>query len=135
MLTEIFSLLLFLGALGQLSNILLKTEASHSSQYGDRISEGGEPEKDIKRLEGFYEEQSITKEVVFSNSVTVSVRKCPDTDKNLIYLETDLPEDVVVHWGVCRDDTRKWEVPAAPYPPETVEFKNKALRTSLQVRN
>lgn len=126
-------LVLYLGALGLLSNILLKKEASHSKVH-DSV-EAGEPKQDKKHLEGFYEEQPIAKEVVFRNSVTVSVRKCPETAKNLLYLETDLPEDVVVHWGVCRGDTKKWEVPAAPYPPETFLFKNKALRTLLQVGN
>lgn len=118
-------------ALVQLSYILLKKEASPSKVH-DSSSEAGEPKQDKKHLEGFYEEQPIAKKVVFHNSVTVSVRKCPETAKNLLYLETDLPEDVVVHWGVCRDDTKKWEAPAAPHPPETFVFKNKALRTLLQ---
>lgn len=76
---------------------------------------------------------AIAKEVAVYNSVTVSVKKCPETAKNLLYLETDLPRDVVVHWGVCRDDAKKWEIPAAPHPPDTVIFKDKALRTLLQV--
>lgn len=65
--------------------------------------------------------------------MSVSVRQCPDTAKNILYLETDLPGDVVVHWGVCRDDAKNWEIPAAPHPPETTVFKNKALRTLLKV--
>ncbi|KAK8604393.1 hypothetical protein V6N13_099337 [Hibiscus sabdariffa] len=56
-------------------------------------------------LEGFYEEQPI-----------------PHCKRR----------DVVVHWGVCRDDATRWEIPAAPYPPETTLFKNKALHTLLQ---
>lgn len=84
-------------------------------------------------MEGFYEELPIVKEVAVDNSISVSVKKCPETTKYLLYLESDLPGDVVVHWGACRDDTRKWEIPAAPHPPETTVFKNKALRTLLQV--
>ncbi|XP_048318274.2 alpha-amylase 3, chloroplastic isoform X1 [Ziziphus jujuba] len=122
------------GALGQLSNIFLKAEESHSKDESNNI-EPKEPGKESRRLEGFYEEMAIAKEVPVYNSVTVSVRKCPETDKNLLYLETDLPRDVVVHWGVCRDDARKWEIPAAPHPPDTVVFKDKALRTLLQSKD
>ncbi|XP_034682140.1 alpha-amylase 3, chloroplastic isoform X1 [Vitis riparia] len=113
------------GPLGQLSNMLLKAEGSHpkgqdsSSVSGDLIT-------------GFYEEHSIVKEVPVDNSVNVSVKKCPETARNLLYLETDLIGDVIVHWGVCRDDNKTWEIPAAPHPPETKLFKKKALRTLLQ---
>ncbi|KAK3223107.1 hypothetical protein Dsin_010132 [Dipteronia sinensis] len=119
------------GALGQLSNMLLKAEAS-PSKVQDSSSEAGEPKQEKRHLEGFYEEQPIAKEVVFHNSLSVSARKCPETAKNIMYLETDLPGDVVAHWGVCRDDAKNWEVPAPPHPPETTVFKNKALRTLLQ---
>lgn len=77
----------------------------------------------------------IAKEVSVYNKVSVSVKKCPETAKNLLYLETDLLPDVVVHWGVCRDNSKKWEIPAAPHPPDTVVFKDKALRTLLQVKD
>lgn len=77
----------------------------------------------------------IAKEVSVCNKVSVSVKKCPETAKNLLYLETDLLPDVVLHWGVCQDNSKKWEIPAAPYPPDTVVFKDKALRTLLQVKD
>ncbi|XVE53285.1 hypothetical protein DITRI_Ditri02bG0192300 [Diplodiscus trichospermus] len=119
------------GALGQLSNILLKAEASHAnSQSGSSKSKDSKNQN--RRVEGFYEEQPIVKEVYIGNLVSVAVRKSPDRTKNLLYLETDIPGDVVVHWGVCRDDAKTWEIAAAPYPPETAVFKNKALRTLLQ---
>ncbi|CAL5431076.1 unnamed protein product [Camellia sinensis] len=118
------------GALGQLSSVLLKSEGAHPK--GEDSSESRYPNQKNKSLEGFYEEHSIVREVLISNSVTVSVRKCPEMAKNLLYMETDLPGDVVVHWGVCKDDGKKWEIPAEPYPAETVVFKNKALRTLLK---
>lgn len=62
-----------------------------------------------------------------------AVQKCPETAKNLLYIETDLPGDVIIHWGLCKDDGKNWEIPAEPYPAETTVFKNKALRTSLKV--
>lgn len=113
------------GALGQLSNLLVKPESNSKGGSGDTKEEK-------KNLEGFNEELAIVKEVAVDNSVSVSVRQCPETTKYLLYLATDLPGDVIVHWGACRDETRKWEIPAAPHPPETTVFKNKALRTLLQ---
>lgn len=117
--------------MGQLSNLLVKAESNSKDQGSSGGS--GDAKVENKYLEGFYEELPIVKEVAVDNSVSVSVRKCPETTKYLLYLETDLPGDVIVHWGVCRDETRKWEIPAAPHPPETTVFKNKALRTLLQV--
>lgn len=84
-------------------------------------------------LEGFYEEHVIVKETLVDNIVSVSVKQCPETTKNILYIDTDLPGNVILHWGICKDDTKIWELPAMPYPAETVVFKNKALRTLLQV--
>nr|XP_011463100.1 PREDICTED: alpha-amylase 3, chloroplastic isoform X2 [Fragaria vesca subsp. vesca] len=111
-----------LGMLPEISN----------SQEKDSGGESRGTKEQTRSLEGFYEELPIAKEIAVVNSVTVSVRKCPETAKNLLYLETDLLNHVVVHWGVCKDDSKRWEVPAAPHPPETVVFKDKALRTRLQ---
>ncbi|XP_022776932.1 alpha-amylase 3, chloroplastic-like isoform X2 [Durio zibethinus] len=119
------------GALGQFSNVLLKAEASHANGPNSN-NESKDSKNENRRLEGFYEEQPIVKEVSIGNLVSIAVRKSPDTAKNVLYMETDIPGDVVVHWGVCRDDAKTWEIPAAPYPPETAVFKNKALRTLLQ---
>ncbi|CAK7326976.1 unnamed protein product [Dovyalis caffra] len=118
------------GAL--LSNMFLKAEAS-ASKGNDSSSRSKDP-KEISQQEGFYEEEPIAKCVVVEKIVTVSVSKCPKTAKNLLYLETDLPGEVVVHWGVCRDDAKNWEIPAAPHPPETTVFMNKALQTRLQAK-
>lgn len=86
------------------------------------------------QLEGFYVELPITKEIIVDNSITVSITKCSETAKNNLYLETDIPGDILLHWGVCRDDLRWWEIPPAPHPPETIAFKDRALRTKLQVQ-
>ncbi|KAF5449701.1 hypothetical protein F2P56_030118 [Juglans regia] len=119
------------GALGPLSNLLIKAEVSPAND-SESSNESREAKKKGRSLEGFYEEQPIAKQVAFDNSVTVSVRKCPETAKNLLYVETDLPGDVFIHWGVCRDDTKTWEIPDAPHPPETISFRDKALQTRLQ---
>ncbi|XP_057494019.1 alpha-amylase 3, chloroplastic-like [Actinidia eriantha] len=118
------------GPFEQLSSLLLKSEEAHPK--GEDNSDSRGPSKKTKCLEGFYEEHSIVKEVLINNSVSVSARKCPKTAKNLLHIETDIPGDVVVHWGLCKDDGEKWEIPAKPYPAETIVFKNKALRTLLK---
>lgn len=118
--------------MGQLSSIFIKKE-SLDSKDEDSSTKSSDPVKEKKTLEGFYEEISIAKKVDVHNSITVSVRKCPDTAKILLHMETDMLGTVVAHWGVCRDDAKNWELPASPYPPDTVIFKDKALRTLLQV--
>lgn len=115
------------GPLGQISNMLLKPEAANSKE------DIGELSVQKRGLQGFYEEQAVVKEILVDNSVSVSVRHCLETAKNLLYIETDLPGDVIVHWGICKDDGKTWEIPSEPYPPETSMFKDKALRTLLQV--
>ena len=117
--------------MGQLSNLIVKPEPNSKGQ--ESSGESGDT-KEKNYLEGFYEVLPIVKEVAVDNSVSVTVRKCPETTKYVLYLETDVPGDVTVHWGACRDETRKWEIPAAPHPPETTVFKKKALRTPLQVQ-
>ncbi|KAK8659257.1 hypothetical protein V6N13_029465 [Hibiscus sabdariffa] len=119
------------GALQQFSNVLHKAEASPAGSPNNN-NESKDSKNKNSPLEGFYEEQPIVKEVSVGNLVSVVVRKSPEIEKLVLYLETDIPGDVVVHWGVCRDDAKRWEIPAAPYPPETTLFKNKALRTLLQ---
>ncbi|KAL6007197.1 hypothetical protein ACLOJK_032693 [Asimina triloba] len=119
-----------LGAFDQISNMLLKPEGSRPK--------GEENDGDFKdtlqqrrRNAGFYEEYPIFKEEPAQNFVTVSVGSS-DGNKRVVHFETDLPGDVIVHWGVCRDKKKKWEIPAAPHPPETKIFRKKALRTLLQ---
>ncbi|XP_059316711.1 alpha-amylase 3, chloroplastic [Lycium ferocissimum] len=114
---------------GPLGNILLKPEAAPSKEES---SSNDGPSVKNRRLEGFYEEHFIGKETIVDNTLSVSVKQCPETAKNILYIDTDLPGDVILHWGVCKDDAKRWELPAMPYPAETVVFKNKALRTLLQ---
>ncbi|XP_057448311.1 alpha-amylase 3, chloroplastic-like isoform X2 [Lotus japonicus] len=117
--------------LGQMPKMFLKSKSGQ-----DGSSKTRDPKQENTQPEGFYVEIPITKEVSINNFIRVSIKKCFESEavKNLLCLETDLPGDIVLHWGVCRDDSRKWEVPPAPYPPETITFKDKALRTRLQPR-
>ncbi|CAJ1939915.1 unnamed protein product [Sphenostylis stenocarpa] len=122
------------GALGQISNILLKSDTTH-----DKAQDGNSGSRNTKvensQLEGFYVELPITKEVIVDNSINVSIRKCSETANNNLYLETDIPGDILLHWGVCRDDLRWWEIPPTPHPPQTIAFKDRALRTKFQSRD
>ncbi|CAN4094703.1 unnamed protein product [Withania somnifera] len=117
------------GSLGKLLNIILKQEASPSKEES---SSNGRSSVKNRRLEGFYEEHALVKETLVDNIVTVSVKQCPDTAKNILYIDTNLPGNVVLHWGICKGDNKIWELPAMPYPEETAVFKNKALQTLLQ---
>ncbi|XP_010470985.1 PREDICTED: alpha-amylase 3, chloroplastic-like [Camelina sativa] len=119
------------GTIGQLSNIPLKQEKSGVEVEKESKSA---PDSTIERkgLQEFYEEMPISKRVADDNSVSVTARKCPETSKNIVSIETDLPGDVTVHWGVCKNGSKRWEIPSEPYPEETSLFKNKALRTRLQ---
>lgn len=121
-----------LGALGKLSNIVVNPDEPGADVQEKGKSSSGST-KEGKGLEEFYEEMPISKHVAGDNSVSVTARKCPETSKNIVSIETDLPGDVTVHWGVCKNGNKKWEIPAEPHPEETSLFKNKALRTRLQV--
>ncbi|XP_058764076.1 alpha-amylase 3, chloroplastic [Vicia villosa] len=120
------------GDIGQqISNALLKSEATDDKiQDNNSVSESPKPES--SQVEGFSVELSLTKEVTVNNSISVSIKKSSETAKNILDLETDIPGDVFLHWGACRDDLRKWEAPPAPHPSETVAFKETALRTKLK---
>lgn len=126
-----FSLSL-IGASGQIPNILLKSEAI-DDKVQDNSSESKNPTQENGQVQGFYVELPLTKEITLNNSISISISKCAETAKNILSLETDIPGDTLLHWGVCRDDLRKWEVPPTPHPPETVAFKDRALRTLLKV--
>ncbi|KFK41403.1 hypothetical protein AALP_AA2G126100 [Arabis alpina] len=119
------------GAIGQLSNIVIKPDES-GEEVKEKSKSSSDVTKERKGLEEFYEEIPISKRVADDNSVSVIARKCPETSKNIVSIDTDLPGDVTVHWGVCKNGSKKWEIPAEPYPEGTLLFKNKALRTRLQ---
>lgn len=108
------------------------------SKGASPVSEDGsidlkEPIQGKRCLQEFSEEHPIVKETGVDNFVSVSIKRSLETANNLLYINTDLPGDVVVHWGVCKGESKRWEIPAEPYPSGTILFKNKALRTQLQV--
>ncbi|KAI3846543.1 hypothetical protein MKX03_008225 [Papaver bracteatum] len=119
------------GYFDQLSSMLVKAEESQSIAQ-QNIDEVKGQKQHNTHMDGVCGEHTISKEVYFHNILTVSVWKCPEGDKIFAHLDTDLPGDVVVHWGVCRDDPKRWEIPPGPHPANTIIFKEKALRTSLQ---
>lgn len=116
------------GDLGKISNLPQETESADAEV--DDIKESSLKQRP---RQGFYVEHSVFKEICINNSMSVSVSHCSEKAKNVVRIETDLPGDVVAHWGVWRDEGKNWEVPVEPYPPETINFKNKALQTRLQV--
>ncbi|GAU37541.1 hypothetical protein TSUD_369890 [Trifolium subterraneum] len=117
---------------GQISNVILKSESTVDKVQANS-SESENPKTENSLVEGFNVELSLTKEVTVNNSISVSIRKDSETAKYLLDLETDIPGDIFLHWGACRDDLKIWEAPPAPHPPQTVSFKKTALRTQLKV--
>ncbi|MQL90766.1 hypothetical protein Taro_023367 [Colocasia esculenta] len=113
------------GALNQISNLLLKADESTAKV-----------EKNVKErsrvVEGYYKEYPILKEEPVQNFMTINVRRSDELQKNIVLFDTDIPGDVVVHWGVCRDGSTRWEFPTTPHPKGTKVFRGKALRTLLQ---
>ncbi|XP_072993431.1 alpha-amylase 3, chloroplastic [Typha latifolia] len=118
------------GAFEQISGLLLKAEGSGSAPQ-ETVGQEGDAKRN-RRISGFYEEYSILKEEFVQQFMTVTVRESNEIDKKLVQFDTDMPGQVIVHWGVCKDDSKKWEIPSTPHPPATKIFRNKALRTLLE---
>lgn len=119
------------GALNQIPGILSNAEGSTSKQKDSKDNKILKQNRIISR---FNEEFPILREEFVTNFMTVSVTRSEDTHKKFLQFDTDLPGDVVVHWGVCKADGRKWEIPSTPHPPRTKIFRHKALQTLLQVK-
>lgn len=116
------------GTSGQLSSMLLQSEGKNES---DDLKESIQQKRS---LQSFYEEHYIVKETPLDNSMNVYMKRGSEASSNLLHIETDIPGDVIVHWGVCKDESKKWEIPAGPYPANTSVYKNKALRTQLPIK-
>jgi alpha-amylase len=119
------------GALGHLSNVLQKPEGPIAEPHKTVPDDKGSR---TKHISGFYEEYPILKTVYVQNFITVNVRENNGTTKHAVEFDTDIPGEVIIHWGVCKDNTMTWEIPPEPHPPATKIFRQKALQTMLQVR-
>nr|XP_010925057.1 alpha-amylase 3, chloroplastic [Elaeis guineensis] len=122
---------IWLGTFDQISSLLVKAEGS-SSKPQETVGEAKVTKQQNGHIQAFHEEYSLLKEEFLQNFMTVTVRKSDESDKNIVQFDTDVPGDVVVHWGVCRDNGKKWEIPPPPHPPATKIFRHKALQTLLQ---
>ncbi|RLM92586.1 alpha-amylase 3, chloroplastic [Panicum miliaceum] len=87
-----------------------------------------------KHISGFYQEFQIIKSEYTHNFVTVTVKRDNETQKRRVEFDTDIPGEVIIHWGVCRDNNMTWEIPPEPHPPTTRIFRQKALQTLLQAK-
>lgn len=95
--------------------------------------EKSEAKPEIRLVEKYSEEFPIVQEETVQNYLTVSVKRSDELDRNVVHFDTDIPGNVVVHWGVCRDENRNWEIPTPPHPASSRVFRGKALQTLLQV--
>lgn len=92
----------------------------------------GDKGPSVKRISEFYGEYPILKSEYVQNFVSVTVTENSETDKSLVEFDTDITGQVIIHWGVCKDNTMTWEIPSEPHPPKTKIFRQKALQTLLQ---
>lgn len=106
-----------------------KLEGSNA-QRKETVSEDKGPNK--KCISQFYGEYPILKPEYVENSVSVTVTENSETDKSRVEFDTDITGDVIIHWGVCKDNTMTWEIPPEPHPPKTKIFRKKALQTLLE---
>lgn len=84
------------GAFDQISSMLVRAKESQSVVQQNSLKPIVQKQHN-GQSKGFYEVYSISKEVHVHNILTVSVGKCLEGDKIFVHLDTDLPEDVVVH--------------------------------------
>ncbi|TVU35324.1 hypothetical protein EJB05_17209, partial [Eragrostis curvula] len=114
---------------GNLGHVLTENEGANAQPQKNVPGDtglGGKP------ISAFCEEYPIVKSEYVQNFVTVTVRKDNGTHKKLVEFDTDIPGEVIIHWGVCKDNTMTWEIPPEPHPPTTKIFRQKALQTLLQ---
>lgn len=120
------------GILDWMSGMFLKPEESPSQA----LENGSEIEDANHSNEGgdcVCKEYKLSKETVLENFLRVSVQKNTEEKLNLVSFDTDLPGDVVLHWGVCKDDAKRWEIlHQGEYPSDTIVFRRRALQTTLQ---
>ncbi|KAF5754834.1 putative glycosidase [Helianthus annuus] len=113
------------NAVGRLSSMMIQSEETHSETENKN-------DNSKESVKGFHVEHPIVQETAVENAMNVHIKRCLKTSKYLVNMETDIPDDIIVHWGISTDGSNKWEIPSGPYPANTNLFKNKALRTQLQ---
>ncbi|KAG0488853.1 hypothetical protein HPP92_007664 [Vanilla planifolia] len=121
---------IFPGSFDQIANLLLKPGVSHciDEESNPNVID---PMQKLKHNSDIYEEYSIIKEEFSQNYLGVTVRRSSEADKTLFYFDTNVPGDVIIHWGVCKDEKEYGNTPS-PFPPSTTVFRQKALQTILQ---
>ncbi|KAJ3695027.1 hypothetical protein LUZ60_000404 [Juncus effusus] len=108
------------GAFGQISSMLIKT------------NEETNPNPLPKPITEFEEEYTIFEQEKFQNSLKITVNK-ENERNNVVEFETDIPDQVIVHWGVSmNNNSNNWEIPNPPYPNNTKILRKKALQTLLE---
>eukprot|EP01018_Ginkgo_biloba_P011704 Gb_02250 [translate_table: standard] len=131
-LNDVLGLKKWPGILDRMSGMFLKPKQS-APQDLDIRNDNGDSSCSNECDGVAYEEYKLSKETVVENFVTVSVRKSKEKRLNLVSFDTDLPGDVVLHWGVCRNDSKKWEIlMQSQYPSNTTVYRRRALQTPLQ---
>lgn len=120
------------GILDWMSGMFLKPKESlpQTLQNGSEIEDANTSNQ---IGDGVCKEYKLSKENVLKNVLRVSVQKNTEEKLTLVSFDTDLPGDVVLHWGVCKDDSKRWEIlHQGEYPSDTIVFRRRALQTTFQ---
>ena len=79
------------------------------------------------------QDERKTKDITLSNDLKITVEWSIDDGNVDILFETDSTKNLLLHWGVCRDNQQgKWShIDKSHYPRSTTEFDAFALQTDF----
>lgn len=79
------------------------------------------------------QDERKTKDITLSNDLKINVEWFIDDGNVDILFETDSTKNLLLHWGVCRDNQQgKWShIDKSHYPRSTTEFDAFALQTDF----
>lgn len=120
------------GILDQVSGLFLKSKISSPEAMENR-SDIADSNHSNQGNDGVCKEYKLVKETIVENFLKVSMQKNKEKKMSLVSFDTDLPGDVVLHWGVCKDNAKRWEIFVnGQYPSNTNVFRSRALQTTLK---
>jgi hypothetical protein len=115
-------------------------ENEHKDENNNQPENKNKPEEEEEDGEGEGEEggeiiigERKTFAITLSNDLKINVEWSIDDGNVEILFETDSTKNLLLHWGVCRDNEQgKWShIDKSHYPRSTTEFDAFALQTDF----
>ena len=115
-------------------------ENEHKDENNNQPENKNKPEEEEEDGEGEGEEggeiiigERKTFDIPLSNDLKINVEWFIDDGNVDILFETDSTKNLLLHWGVCRDNQQgKWShIDKSHYPRSTTEFDAFALQTDF----